>query len=43
MGKIVIVCGLADFLVEFIYDGSLLSLDNLGVNVYWNQILVGLV
>ena len=25
------------------YDGTILSLDKIGINVYWDQILVGLV
>ncbi len=32
-----------DLVVEFIYDGTILSLDKIGVNVYLDQILVGFV
>ena len=41
--KIAIVTGAVNFSVEFIYDGTLLSLDKFGFNVYFNQMLVGLV
>ena len=40
---IAIVTGLVDMIVEFIYDGTILSLDKIGINVYLDQILVGLV
>ena len=40
---IAIVTGAINFSVEFIYDGTLLSLDKFGFNVYFNQMLVGLV
>lgn len=30
-------------MLEFIFDGTLLSLDKFGINVYFDQILVGLV
>lgn len=40
---ITIVTGTINFSVEFIYDGTLLSLGKFGFNVYFNQILVGLV
>lgn len=29
--------------IEFIYDGSILTLDKIGINVYFNQIFVGVV
>jgi len=32
-----------DLVVEFIYDGTILSLDKIGVNVYLDQFLVGFV
>jgi hypothetical protein len=41
--KLTIICGLTNFIIEFTYDGTLLSLSKIGVNVFWNQILVGLV
>jgi hypothetical protein len=40
---IAIVTGIINFSIEFIYDGTLLSLDKFGLNVYFNQMLVGLV
>ena len=30
-------------IIQFIYDGTILSLDKIGINVYLDQILVGLV
>jgi mannose/fructose/N-acetylgalactosamine-specific phosphotransferase system component IID len=30
-------------IIEFVYDGTILSLDKIGVNVYLDQILVGFV
>lgn len=41
--KIALVTGAINFSVEFIYDGTLLSLDKFGFDVYFNQILVGFV
>ena len=38
-----LVCAGMDMIIEFVYDGSLLSLDKIGEDVYVNQILVGLV
>ena len=38
-----IICASVDFIIEFIYDGTILSLGKIGVNVYIDQILVGLV
>ena len=29
--------------IQFVYDGTILSLDKIGINVYLDQILVGLV
>ena len=40
---IALVTGAVNFSVEFIYDGTLLSLDKFGFDVYFNQILVGFV
>jgi hypothetical protein len=40
---IALVCAGINMIVEFTYDGSLLSLDKIGEDVYVNQILVGLV
>lgn len=40
---VAIVTGVINFSIEFIYDGTLLSLDKFGLNVYFNQMLVGLV
>lgn len=37
------MCAVIDLVVEFIYDGTILSLDKIGVNVYLDQILVGFV
>ena len=41
--SITIICGVVDLIIEFIYDGTILSLDKIGINIYWDQILVGLV
>jgi hypothetical protein len=41
--KIAIVTAIINFVLEFIFDGTLLSLDKFGINVYFDQILVGLV
>ena len=41
--NITIICALVDLIIEFVYDGTILSLDKIGINVYWDQILVGLV
>lgn len=41
--QITITCALINLIIEFVYDGTILSLDKIGVNVYWDQILVGLV
>ena len=30
-------------IIQFIYDGTILSLDKIGISVYLDQILVGLV
>ena len=38
-----IVCALLNMIIQFIYDGTILSLDKIGVSVYLDQILVGLV
>ena len=38
-----LVCAGMDMIIEFVYDGTLLSLDKIGEDVYVNQILVGLV
>jgi asparagine N-glycosylation enzyme membrane subunit Stt3 len=38
-----VACTVFNLIIEFIYDGSILSLDKIGINVYLNQILVGLV
>lgn len=32
-----------DFIVEFTYDGTILSLDKLGINIYLDQMFVGVV
>lgn len=40
---ITVICGTINFTIEFIFDGTLLSLDKFGFNVYFNQMLVGLV
>jgi hypothetical protein len=40
---IAIICPLFDAIIEFVYDGTILSLDKIGINVYLNQILVGFV
>ena len=40
---IAIVTALINFVIEFIFDGTLLSLNKFGINVYFNQILVGFV
>ena len=40
---IAIATATINFSVEFIYDGTLLSLDKFGLNVYFDQILVGFV
>jgi hypothetical protein len=37
-----IICALIDFIIEFTYDGTLLSLSKLGINVYLDQMLVGI-
>ena len=38
-----IVCALINMIIQFIYDGTILSLDKIGISVYLDQILVGLV
>jgi len=40
---IAIITGIINFSIEFIYDGTLLNLDKFGLNVYFNQMTVGLV
>lgn len=40
---IAIVTALMNFVIEFIFDGTLLSLNKFGINVYFDQILVGFV
>ena len=40
---IAIICASVDFVIEFIYDGTILSLGKIGISVYLDQILVGLV
>jgi putative Mn2+ efflux pump MntP len=32
-----------DFIIEFTYDGTILSLGKLGINIYFDQMLVGVV
>ena len=37
------MCGIINFVMEFIYDATILSLDKIGFSVYANQFIVGLV
>jgi hypothetical protein len=41
--KLTIICGIINFIIEFIYDGTILSLGKIGINVFLDQMLVGLV
>lgn len=41
--KIAIITAAINFSIEFIFDGTLLSLDKFGINVYFDQMLVGIV
>ncbi len=41
--NLTIVCALIDFIIEFTYDGTILSLDKLGINIYLDQMFVGVV
>lgn len=40
--KLTIVCALVDFIIEFTYDGTILSLSKIGINVYSDQMVIGL-
>ena len=37
-----IFCALIDFIIEFTFDGTILSLSKIGINVYLDQMLVGI-
>jgi hypothetical protein len=39
--KLTILCALIDFIIEFTFDGTILSLSKIGINVYLDQMLVG--
>jgi hypothetical protein len=41
--KLTIACGFTNFIIEFTYDGTIFSLDKIGLDVFVNQMLVGLV
>lgn len=43
MRYIAIITALINFIIEFIFDGTLLSVGKFGINVYFDQILVGFV
>ena len=41
--SIAIYTALINMTIQFIYDGTILSLDKIGINIYLDQILIGLV
>ena len=40
---ITIICSLINLVIEFMYDASIFSLDRIGINLYVNQFVVGMV